>query len=80
MDLGIRLQVCRKAKKVTQAEMAVACGLSKNYVLAMERRVNKCSAQTIISYANKLDMSLDGLVGRQPQNDNDILPELKRIL
>ena len=78
MDLGQRLQICREAKKITQAEMAQACHLSKNYISAIERGVNKCTAQTLIAYAEKLDMSLDELIGRE--NTGNIIPELRRIL
>ena len=78
MDLGQRLQICREAKKITQAEMALACHLSKNYISAIERGVNKCTAQTLIAYAEKLDMSLDELIGRE--NTGNIIPELRRIL
>lgn len=78
MDLGQRLQTYRESQKITQEEMAKACGLSKNYISAMERGVHKCSAQTLIRYAKKLNISLDELVG----NDSTgyILPELKRKL
>ena len=76
MELGRRLQECREAKKITQAEMAAACGLSKNYISALERGINKCSAQTLITYASKLDMSIDELVGKT--NKSDILPELSK--
>ena len=78
MDLGQRLQICRESKKITQAEMAQACHLSKNYISAIERGVNKCTAQTLIAYAEKLDMSLDELIGRE--NTGNIIPELRRIL
>lgn len=77
MDLGRRLQECRQSRKVTQREMANACGLSKNYISAMERGINKCSAQTLITYANKLNMSLDELVGKKK---SAILPELRSFL
>ena len=78
MDLGQRLQICRETKKVTQAEMAKACNLSKNYISAIECGVNKCTAQTLIAYAEKLDMSLDELIGRE--KSGNIIPELRRIL
>ena len=77
MDLGSRLQECRQSRKVTQQEMADACGLSKNYISAMERGINKCSAQTLIAYARKLNMSLDELVGKEK---SVILPELRALL
>ena len=57
--------------------MAAACGLSKNYISAMERGINKCSAQTLITYANKLNMSLDELVGNRK---SAVLPELRMLL
>ena len=76
MELGQRLQTYRESQKITQAEMAQACDLSKNYISAMERGVHKCSAQTLIGYAKKLNISLDELVGYE--NSGYILPELKR--
>ena len=75
MDLEKRLKEYREERKVTQKEMAAACGLSKNYISAMERGINKCSARTLISYSRKLDMSLDELV-----SGVRILPELREIL
>ena len=74
MNLGKKLQEYRKAKGITQAEMAKACGLSKNYISAVERGINNCSAKTLIAYAVKLDMSLDELIGKEKRND--IIPEL----
>lgn len=78
MDLGQQLQIYRESKKVTQAEMAKFCGLSKNYISAIERGINNCSAHTLISYAEKLDISIDELVGRK--NTNAIIPELQIVL
>ena len=78
MELGRQLQKCREDRRVTQQEMADACGLSKNYISAMERGVNKCNAHTLIAYAEKLDMSLDDLVGKTDRNK--ILPELLSVL
>ena len=77
MELGKRLKECRRSCKVTQQEMAAACGLSKNYISAMERGINKCSAQTLITYANKLNMSLDELVVNRK---SAVLPELRMLL
>ena len=77
MELGKRLQECREKRHVTQLEMAAACGLSKNYISAMERGINKCSAQTLIAYASKLDMSLDEIVGTAKV---PIIPALKKAL
>ena len=76
--LGQRLQECREACKVTQAEMAKATGHSKNYISALEHGTNKMAVPTLIAYANKLEMSIDDLLGYTPKDN--ILPELKIIL
>lgn len=76
MELGQRLQRYRESHKVTQAEMAKACGLSKNYISAMERGIHACSAKTLIEYAKTLNISIDELVGNE--NSGQVLPELKR--
>lgn len=73
--LGARLQEYRIAHKVTQQEIAEACGLSKNYISAIERGVNKVNAETLIAYAQRLDVSLDELVGFEA--GASILPELR---
>lgn len=74
MNLGKKLQEHRKAKGITQAEMAKACGLSKNYISAVERGINNCSAKTLITYATKLGISLDELIGKEKKNN--VNPEL----
>lgn len=77
--LNKRLQTFRKAAHIQQQEMADYCGLSKNYLSAMERGLNKCNAQVLISYARKLNVSLDVLTGLEtsPKNNSEkILPEL----
>ena len=76
MELGKRLQQYREERKVTQQEMADACGLTKNYISALERGINKINANALIGYANKLDVSLDELAGRT--HEDHILPELKK--
>ncbi len=83
MALGKRLKECREGQGVTQQEMADACGLSRNYLSAMERGVNKCNANTLITYARVLNMSIDEIVwgekGRTHKGDS-IIPDLKRAL
>lgn len=77
--LNNRLQTFRKQAHIQQQEMADYCGLSKNYLSAMERGLNKCNAQVLISYAKKLNISLDVLTGLEtvPENHSEkVLPEL----
>ncbi|XCP83522.1 helix-turn-helix transcriptional regulator [Roseburia hominis] len=78
-NLGQRLQMFREKGKITQQEMAIACGLTKNHISALERGCNKCSAQALISYAKKLNVSIDELTGL-PSERNSILPELQQLL
>ena len=80
--LNKRLQDFRKEAHIQQQEMADYCGLSKNYLSAMERGINKCNAHVLISYAKKLNVSLDILTGLIfSKNGNDaIIPELKTVL
>lgn len=78
-DLGQRLQMFREKNKITQQEMAEACGLTKNHISALERGCNKCSANALISYAQKLNVSIDELTGF-PTGKNSILPELQEML
>lgn len=76
--LGLILKSVREAHHVTQAEMAKYCGLSTNYVSAMERGVNKPSAKTLILYAQKCGLSIDEMI--DPSKDQPIIPELNQIL
>lgn len=81
--LNKRLQDFRKEAHIQQQEMADYCGLSKNYLSAMERGINKCNAHVLISYAKKLNVSLDILTGLQSSlktETDTILPELKAII
>lgn len=81
LQLCSRLQKYRKKKRVTQSEMAEYCGLSKNYISALERGVNRCNAQTMIDYAQKLEVSLDVLAGiKSTKKDSPILPEIQEEL
>lgn len=76
-ELGRRLQECRESRGVTQQEMADYCNLSKNYISALERGLNKCNVQTLLGYCNILEISPNDLVGYPEQ---DILPEIKNII
>lgn len=76
--LGQRLQRIRKLNNVTQAEMASACGMSKNHISALERGMYELNAATLINYAKKLNISIDELVGFTPETT--IIPVLKNFL
>lgn len=78
MKLTKRMQQYRKERGITQVEMAKACGLSPNFVSAMERGVYQASAATLIAWANKCNVSIDELVGNTDKGK--IIPELKTTL
>ncbi len=76
--LGMQLRQARVNQKITQQEMADFCGISKNHLSAIERGLHNASAQLLLQYAYKLDLSLDELVGIK--EEQKILPELQTIL
>ena len=78
VEFGKRLHDVRTAKKVSQKTMAVATGLGPNYLSSIERGLYKCSANTLITYAKVLDMSIDEIVGFEPSSN--ILSELKELI
>lgn len=53
------LQYYRKKAKVTQKTMAELTGLSKNYISAMERGINKCNGRTLLTYIKTCNIPLD---------------------
>lgn len=80
--IGKQLQYYRESAKVTQQEMADECGLSKNYISALERGVNKCNVQTLIGYCRKLNVTPNELLGIETleKEKSDVMPELLQLL
>lgn len=78
LEFGQRLKNFREQAGVTQLEIANSCGLTKNYISAIERGVHKCNAQTFVTYGKKCGISLDVIAGLS--NETAILPELQTIL
>ena len=76
-EFGSRLQKMREQGNVTQKEMAEACALSKNYISALERGMNKCNVQTLVGYCNKLRITPNELLD---YGDPDIIVDLKTKL
>lgn len=71
--IGNLLQNARELHKVTQQEMSVAVGLSKNHISKIERGINKPSIDLLLGYCKKLDMTPDEILGFYGK---EILPEL----
>ena len=77
-ELGQRLQVYREKAGITQQAIANACGLSKNYISAIERGVHKCNAKTFITYGRLCNVSLDILANLS--DGEQMLLELRNII
>lgn len=61
MELGRRIARCRKLKELTQAELAEAAGISKGYLVAIERGRRRPGIKTIGRIANYLHLKIDDL-------------------
>lgn len=76
--IGQRLKYYREQSGITQYQMAEYASLSKNYISAIERGINTTNIQTVITYSNKLGVSVDELL--DTGFSDSINPELKHFL
>lgn len=80
--IGMRIRTARKNRKMTQEEVAQACGCSNNHLSAVESGVNKPSLELIIRLATVLDSSIDYFLMDNPRIrpqyliDSHIAPKL----
>lgn len=64
MKLNESLKRCRKFRKVTQKQAAVAAGVTESMYQFYEYGRNEPTAGVLIALADYFDVSLDYLVGR----------------
>ncbi|MBR0509920.1 MAG: helix-turn-helix transcriptional regulator [Clostridia bacterium] len=57
--IGQRIKICRKAKGLTQEQLAERIDLSRNYLSAVERGVNQISLEKLVELMNVLECSAD---------------------
>lgn len=57
--IGQRIQKCRKARKLTQEDLAEKCGCSSNHLSAIENGINKPSVELLIKISDILNESVD---------------------
>lgn len=57
--IGQRIQMVRKARKMTQNELAEICGCSSNHLSAVENGTNRPSIELIIRISSALNESVD---------------------
>lgn len=61
-----RLIQLRKAKGITQTELARSSGVSQRVVAMYETTIKNPTADTVLRLARALDLSVDQLMGRRP--------------
>ena len=86
-EFGKRLQTQRKAREMTQEELALALGLaSKQHISRMERGVEDCSIDLLVEISCVLRVSTDYLLmGKEPNREitrnelHSVILQLKNI-
>ena len=71
--LGNRIRELRKAKKMSQAELAGATGLSDNYIALVEQGKRSPSLETVEKIADAIKVPYDELFYFQPQGSKKVL-------
>ncbi|MBQ7335575.1 MAG: helix-turn-helix transcriptional regulator [Clostridia bacterium] len=80
-DFGAFIKKHRKAKKMTQQDLADALGITKKSVCAFESGMTFPSQENIFKLAKILDMSLDEFVfGESVFNHNICIKEINEML
>ena len=75
--LGQKLQRCREKKRLTQQEVADYCGVSKNYISAVERGINHISVFKFAKYCEKCGVTPNDMLIRK---DDRIILDLEKAL
>lgn len=57
--IGQRIQKSRKARKLTQEDLAEKCGCSSNHLSAIENGTNKPSLELLVNISDILNESVD---------------------
>jgi transcriptional regulator with XRE-family HTH domain len=64
MTLGERVLILRRRLKMSQTDLAKACGLDKNTIARLEQgRMHDLSGVTVVRVASALQVSTDVLLG-----------------
>ena len=73
-DFSKRLRETRKARALTQEELAEKADISRVMVSRYETEMVIPTVEVLISLANALEVSIDYLLGRVDQNDQYFSP------
>lgn len=80
MSFGQRLKLIRKAKKISQADLAKLCNLTQQSISFIENDVNSPTVYTAQKIAEALGCSLSDLAEPPPQIYETVLTEREREL
>lgn len=76
-----RIKECRKAKNLTQIELAEMVDKSFQFISQIERQIKFPSLETVILIANALEISVDQLLnGNQEYNELEYFKEVNDLL
>lgn len=79
-----KLKECRKAKKMTQEEVAKLLNVTTQTYQNYELNKREPNIETLIKLANIFDTTIDYLIGREKKqlidkNDKEILEQLNKL-
>ena len=66
----------REDHGVTQQQLSILAGCSKNYLSAVERGVNKLTVPVLLEYCNALKVTPNDILGFESSDLNDELQEV----
>jgi transcriptional regulator with XRE-family HTH domain len=72
MTLGEKIKQARKAKKLTQVELADIAGVNSNHLSRLERGVFQPSVDVLRSLAAALELSVDFLLSKEDEGATEV--------
>ncbi len=80
-NIGSKITQLRKAKNLSQTDLAKATGASRTMVGNYERNANAPSIEMIVKIAKVLDVSIDYLIGdgQLAQYDKEVIKRIEDI-
>lgn len=78
--LGKRIRNARKAKKLSQEQLAEACALSAAHIGHIERGTRIPSLDTVFRISMTLDVSIDYIILDSLENNSNAIANLKSII
>ncbi|MFS1513602.1 helix-turn-helix domain-containing protein [Chengkuizengella sp. SCS-71B] len=79
MSVGKNIKRVRKAKKITQNELANMSNMSRSYLADIERDRYNPSVVSLKRIAESLEINLSSLID-DDGNDKNVIPDIKKIL